>query len=97
MSVYGSGMGRGSWEPSPQIRQNADIPPAPPPVPVTGQQTDIPQSGRSTGKKRMPDILGTLLPDGIDSDTLLIAALLFLLLKEGGDIKLVIALGYILL
>ena len=33
----------------------------------------------------------------IDSDKLLIAALLYLLIKEGADIKLMIALGYILL
>lgn len=32
-----------------------------------------------------------------DGDTLLIAALLFLLIKDGGDMKLILALGYILL
>lgn len=37
------------------------------------------------------------LPFGLDKDTLLIAALLFLLIKDGGDMKLIIALGYILL
>ena len=91
MSVYGSGMARGSWEP--QNRRNADIPPAPPPA--IEQRADKPPDGR--GAARRPDLLGGILPNGIDSDTLLIAALLFLLLKEGGDIKLVIALGYILL
>ncbi len=54
-----------------------------------GPLADDPAVGR--------DLLGSILPDGIDSDTLLIAALLFMLLKEGGDIRLVIALGYILL
>ncbi len=37
------------------------------------------------------------LPFKIDHDTLLIAALLFLLIKDGGDMKLILALGYILL
>ncbi len=37
------------------------------------------------------------LPSGIDRDTLLIIALLFLLIKDGGDMKLILALGYILL
>lgn len=34
---------------------------------------------------------------GIDSDKLLIAVLLYMLIKEGADIKLIIALGYILI
>ncbi len=38
-----------------------------------------------------------LFDGGIDSDKLLIAALLYLLIKEGADIKLIIALGYILM
>lgn len=36
-------------------------------------------------------------PFGMDKDTLLIAALLFLLIRDGGDMKLILALGYILL
>lgn len=36
-------------------------------------------------------------PFGIDDDTLLIAALLFLMLKENSDMKLILALIYILL
>ena len=91
MSVYGSGTARGSWEP--ENRRRADIPPAPPPA--IEQKKDIPP--QTCAPQRRRDLLGGILPDGIDSDTLLIAALLFLLLKEGGDIKLVIALGYILL
>ncbi|MCR5707783.1 hypothetical protein SAMN02910353_01722 [Ruminococcus sp. YRD2003] len=91
MSVYVSGRARGSWEP--QKRRNADIPPAPPPA--IEQKADKPPQPHGSPRRR--DLLGGILPDGIDSDTLLIAALLFLLLKEGGDIKLVIALGYILL
>lgn len=37
------------------------------------------------------------LPFELDRDTLLITALLFLLIKDGGDMKLILALGYILL
>ncbi|MCR5600198.1 MAG: hypothetical protein K6G33_05590 [Ruminococcus sp.] len=37
------------------------------------------------------------LDGGMDSDKLLIAALLYMLIKEGADIKLIIALGYILM
>ncbi|MCM1133511.1 MAG: hypothetical protein NC340_08575 [Ruminococcus flavefaciens] len=37
------------------------------------------------------------MPFGLDKDTLLITALLFLLIKDGGDMKLILALGYILL
>lgn len=36
-------------------------------------------------------------PLGLDKDTLLIIALIFLLIKDGGDMKLIFALGYILL
>ena len=96
MSVYGSGNMRGQWEP--QVLKEADLPPVPPPLP----EPEKPASGSGAQRKRRGDLFGGLLPggllpDGIDSYTLLIAALLFLLLKEGGDIRLVIALGYILL
>lgn len=85
MSVY-RGMGR---DEAPE-QQPADIP-----------ENPVRQSSMhgKTGAG-MPDpaaMLKKLLPNGIDSDTLLIAALLLLLLKEGGDIRLVLALGYILL
>lgn len=37
------------------------------------------------------------IPPELDRDTLLVAALLFLLIRDGGDMKLILALGYILL
>lgn len=43
------------------------------------------------------EMLKGLLSEGIDADKLLIAAVLLLLLHEGGDRKLLIALGYILM
>lgn len=55
-------------------------------------------SGNTEGKD-LPgngDILRGLLPESVDRDTLLVAALLWLMLKEGGDLKLILALGYIL-
>ncbi len=42
-------------------------------------------------------MLSGILPKSIDRDTLLIAALLLLLIKEGGDMKLILALAYIIL
>lgn len=42
-------------------------------------------------------IINRLLGGGADSDKLLILALMFLLAKEGADMKLILALGYILL
>ncbi|MCM1008717.1 MAG: hypothetical protein NC485_12495 [Ruminococcus flavefaciens] len=49
------------------------------------------QSGMQLNKF-LEDFLG----DSIDADKLLIAALIWLLIKEGADKKLIIALGYIL-
>ena len=42
-------------------------------------------------------IIDEFFEGGIDSDKLLIAAILYMLIKEGADIKLIIALGYILM
>jgi hypothetical protein len=42
-------------------------------------------------------LFGEFFDSGIDSDKLLIAALLYMLIKEGADIKLILALGYILM
>ena len=42
-------------------------------------------------------ILDEFFDSRIDSEKLLIAALLYMLIKEGADIKLIIALGYILM
>ena len=49
-------------------------------------------------KSRIFDsLIDEFLDGGIDSDKLLIAAILYMLIKEGADIKLIIALGYILM
>lgn len=55
-------------------------------------------SGRpKPGKGGLGSFIDDFLGGGIDDDKLLIAALLYMLIKEGADIKLIIALGYILL
>lgn len=70
---------------------------------------DLPQSpagipraedgGSSSRPKQdiLSGILGDIFGGGLDSDKLLIAALLILMIKEGADIKLILALGYILI
>lgn len=92
MSVYGHNMKRNPSEFLIQ-QQTDNAPPLPPPI---MDQRKVNESNNKRIKKKH-DLISDILPNNIDADTLLIAALLFLLLKEGGDIKLVIALGYILL
>ena len=46
--------------------------------------------------KTPADIFGDI-AGSLDADKLLIAALLLLLMREGGDMRLILALGYILL
>ena len=48
-------------------------------------------------KKLLDGLVDEFFENGVDSDKLLIAALLYMLIKEGADIKLIIALGYILM
>ena len=49
-------------------------------------------------RKEPPSLLGKLFPEGKpDSDFLLTAVLIYLLYKEKADIKLILALAYILL
>ena len=51
--------------------------------------------------KKTPDslkkLIDSILENSPDSDKLLVIALMFLLAKEGADMKLILALGYILL
>lgn len=46
---------------------------------------------------QLPEALGKLFDGKIDSDKLVIIALMVILAKEGADMKLILALGYILL
>ncbi|MDE5765120.1 MAG: hypothetical protein K2I00_09170 [Ruminococcus sp.] len=60
----------------------ADIPHSPPEI-----KYNVKSCGASLEKKLL----------NIDRDTLLLGALIYLLLKDGGDMRLILALGYILL
>lgn len=71
-----------------------------------GEARDIPSDAEVLPEKTaeepkkndgLSELLKGLLTDGLDADKLLTAAVLLLLLHEGGDKKLLIALGYILM
>ncbi|WP_297955788.1 hypothetical protein [uncultured Ruminococcus sp.] len=97
MAVYGDGKRNIHCCGDMKIHQNcprniaADLPPDD----RRCERTDF--SDNDSVKAEHRSFVDDLLDGGIDSDKLLIAALLYLLIKEGADIKLMIALGYILL
>ena len=70
-------------------RAAADIPPVP------EDETEETVSG--TKKSIFDDIADEFFGGSIDSDKLLLALIIYTLIKEGADIKLILALGYILL
>ena len=65
-----------------QIKSNAPAQPPPPPI-----------------QKKSPDIFSQILGDGakLDSEKIMILLMLFVLYKNKADIKLLIALGYLLI
>ncbi len=60
-----------------------------------GSPADIPKQPTSAGNASPLGMLSEL-AGGLDADKLLIAALLLLLIKDGGDKRLILALAYIL-
>jgi len=64
---------------------------------ITNQEKNYVIKRKRYNKNDLNDILNKIFDGKIDSDKLIIIALMILLLKEGADIKLIIALGYILL
>lgn len=50
-----------------------------------------------TGKSIIPENLSRIIGEGLDSEKLTIIALIIILAKEGADMKLILALGYILI
>lgn len=69
-----------------------------------GKNADIPPSLDNISTPRPSDsgmslnnIIESIIGNSPDSDKLLILALMFMLIKEGADMKLILALGYILL
>ena len=67
------------------------------PLPAVSESAEKPLVISEKKSSDINSILNDILGNGIETDRLLIIALLFLLIKEGADIKLIIALGYILL
>ncbi|MBO5163817.1 MAG: hypothetical protein J6B75_05150 [Ruminococcus sp.] len=51
---------------------------------------------KTAGTERKPQNTGNDLIAGIDRDTLLTAAVMLLMIRNGGDIRLILALGYII-
>ena len=51
----------------------------------------------SSQKKLFVEIIDEFFDGKIDNDKLIIGALMYMLIKEGADMKLIIALGYILM
>lgn len=74
----------------------ADLPPDTLKTENTASNSET-KADNSTQKHIFDGLIDEFLDGGIDSDKLLIAAILYLLIKEGADIKLIIALGYILI
>ena len=68
----------------------ADIPPDP-----VSYETD--EAAHETQKRLFDDIAEEFFGGNIDSDKLFFALIIYFLIKEGADIKLILALGYILL
>ena len=54
-------------------------------------------SEHSSKSKLFDDLIDEFFDGKIDNDKLLIGALMYMLIKEGADMKLIIALGYILM
>lgn len=69
----------------------ADLPP------VTDEIEKKKANEKSPQRKLFNELIDDFFDGGIDSDKILIGALIYLLIKEGADIKLIIALGYILM
>lgn len=80
-------------------RKSPDLPP------VRQEEKAIPEAPRQTQPVSQPvqrgnqpaELLNRLFDGKIDSDKLMVIALMLLLIKEGADMKLIIALVYILL
>ncbi len=64
---------------------------------MKGDMPPLPESTASKPSDPVSGIIADIFGSPADSDKLLIAALLLLLIREGGDIRLILALGYILL
>lgn len=82
-------------------RQNADIPPKPEKEEAKSeQQPSAVQNINKPAQKpknQLTELFSKFTEGKIDNDKLIIIALIIILLKEGADKKLILALGYVLL
>ena len=72
----------------------ADIPPS---LDKNENRHEERSSGPSAKSKLFDELIDEFFDGKIDNDKLLIGALMYMLIKEGADMKLIIALGYILM
>ena len=75
-------------------RSAADIPPF---HEMCKAPHDEEEREKSSKLKFLDALLDDIFDGAMDSDKLLIGAIIYMLIKEGADIKLIIALGYILM
>lgn len=81
-------------------RQHHEPQPEAEPEPRQKQQASEPEPERlksPVSEKQHADLLKGLFEGKIDSEKLMIIALMVILIREGADMKLILALGYILL
>lgn len=84
-------------------QKRADLPPEKPvqeeEVRNSGMNSKTQPAFRQSAKKesQLSEMLGRILDGKIDSDKLMIIALMVILAREGADMKLILALGYILI
>lgn len=81
------------------VSADGDIPPNDRSTEIPKYEDDIKSQPppKQTVKNSLGNLLNELIGNPIDSDKLLIAAILLMLMKEGGDKRLILALGYILI
>ena len=77
----------------PMIHPGQDRPAPPEPIPEPHPEQRPEPKHRGQSQKKDP---GSILP-GIEGDKLLLIALIYLLIKENADIKLILAIAYLLL
>jgi len=72
-----------------------EIPETPEPQPY--HENSPAKNNQNHNKSIIPENLGKIIGEGLDSEKLTIIALIIILAKEGADMKLILALGYILI
>lgn len=67
------------------------------PVFIENPEKHINAVNQNHSKSIIPENIGKIFSEGFDSEKLTIIALIIILAKEGADMKLILALGYILI